>query len=82
MESYEAALEKASINMMKIIKSDPDLYTWFVNYNPAESSGFMYDTHPNVIRISTLVESDGHSGASFAVCMRMCKQKLKQKELL
>ena len=75
-------MERAVNNMIQVISSDIDLYTWFVNYNPPDSTGFMFDSHPNVIRISQLVDSDGHSGASFAICMRMAKKRLKQSAIL
>ena len=79
---YERMMEAAVNSMMNVIRSDIDLYTWFVNYTPSDSTGYMFDRHPNVARISTLVNSDGHSGASFGTCMRICKQRLRQAQLL
>ena len=75
-------MEIAVNNMMTKIRSNIDLYTWFVNYTPPDSTGFALDPHPNVRHISNLVSSDGHSGASFGTCMRICKQRLKQQQLL
>ena len=75
-------MEQSVNNMIRVIRSDIDLYTWFINYNPQDSTGFMFDSHPNVIRISQLVDSDGHSGASFAICMRMAKKRLNKSALL
>ena len=34
----------------------------------------MWTNHPNINKISELVYSDGHSGASFAICLRKSKK--------
>ena len=75
-------MEAAVKNMMNVIRSDIDLYTWFMNYTPCNSTGFTFDSHPNTIRISSLVNSDGHSGASFGTCMRICKKRFSQEQIL
>lgn len=80
MFSYEKEIDKAAIQMMEIIKSDTKLLNWFINYTP--SGGYMFNDNPNVIHISNLVEEAGarHSGASFGICMQICKKRLTEEK--
>mgnify|MGYP003661824503 CR=1 FL=1 len=66
MDDNDARLCEAT--MLAKIEASHDLGRWLVNYTPPNGVGFMFDSHPNTQRISRMVESDGHSGASFAGC--------------
>jgi hypothetical protein len=48
------------------------LWDWLENFTPEKDKGFMWSSSPEIGRIgsSPIVEADGHSGASFAFCMR------------
>ncbi len=47
-----------------------NLWDWLMNYTPEEGKGFMFSNSPEITAIGQATEADGHSGASFAVCMR------------
>ena len=63
---------EAEKNMLNVLLSNPKLRSWFVSYNP---NSYMFDPHPNLLRLSKLVDSDGHSGASFALCCHSVSRK-------
>ena len=63
----------AEANMIKVLNENPELKEWFMNY---EVPTYMFVDHPNVLKLEKLVDSDGHSGASFSLCCRSVKQKL------
>ena len=42
----------------------------FMKQNPPKNTGYLFWTAPEVRAISDAVSSDGHSGSSFAFCMR------------
>lgn len=52
--------------------SELNLWSWVATFNPKENEGFMWSDAPEINQIGRhpKVESDGHSGASFAWCMR------------
>ena len=75
---YDSMMEKAINNMMKVIEKDKELYDWFINYEPDNKNGYIYSSNDNLDKISKLVDSDGHSGASFSICLRMCKERFKE----
>lgn len=66
-------------NMINKIESDPKLLHWLVNYTPDHRAGFMYSDHPNINKIAALVHDDGHSGASFGLCLRSVQHQLRNK---
>ena len=74
MVSWEEAIKSSVNNMVLKIKNDADLYNWFINFEPDSNEGYMWTSHPNIKKISELVSSDGHSGASFAICLRETKK--------
>lgn len=67
------AAREAEDNMIKVIEERPDLAQWFREYNPPH---YMFNSHPNLDTISNLTESDGHSGASFALCCRAARNRM------
>ena len=74
MVSWEEAIKSSVNNMVLNIKNNPDLYNWFINFEPDNNKGYMWTSHPNLKRINELVSSDGHSGTSFAICLRETKK--------
>jgi hypothetical protein len=46
------------------------LWPWLHQYVPKPTEGFMFSWCPEIHAISVEVDSDGHSGSSFAYCMR------------
>ena len=65
--------KNAEINMMNALKSSPGLMEWFKGYNP---DSYAFNGHHNLHKLAILVDEDGHSGASFALCCRAVKNKL------
>ena len=47
-----------------------NLWTWVSNFTPEEGKGYMFTFTPELAKIGKETESDRHSGASFAYCMR------------
>jgi len=49
-----------------------NLWDWLENFTPEKDKGFMWSPAPEIGQIGhhPKVDSDGHSGASFAFCMR------------
>ena len=76
MESSNQYLEQCISNMLKVIQSDNNLIEYVTHFNGKD--GFMWDTDLRKYQISDAVDKDGHSGASFALCLRECQRRLKQ----
>ena len=45
-----------------------ELWEWFQEYEPEK--GFMWSNHDNIAAISSGLDNNNHSGASFGICMR------------
>jgi hypothetical protein len=65
-------------NMLSYIKSQEGLSEFVANFNG--KNGFMWSDDKRVNQIGNAVIEDGHSGASFALCLRRC-QSILNKEL-
>ena len=61
-------------NALLFIKTDPEMVDYVKTFN--EPNGFAWTQHPILEKISSATDKDGHSGASFAICLRICQQKL------
>jgi hypothetical protein len=48
-----------------------NLWEWLRTYSPEKDKGFMFSEHPNLTRINKSMKFDGHSGASYAITMRV-----------
>lgn len=48
-----------------------NLWEWLRVFTPHPNEGFMFTNHPNLDMISEALQSDGHSGGSFAATMRV-----------
>ena len=66
---YGTDFRPSLINMAKAI-TELELWNWMKTYTPEDGKGFMFSSHPNFHKISAKVDSDGHSGATFAYAMR------------
>lgn len=38
-----------------------------------QDTGFLFSTHPNMMKINALLTYDGHSGSSYAYTLRKCQ---------
>jgi hypothetical protein len=63
--------EKMLTNMYNAI-TELNLWHWLRTFTPEKKEGFMWSPAPEISQIGhhPKVDSDGHSGASFAWCMR------------
>lgn len=61
------------------IRSKPELVEFVRTFDG--ESGFMFTQDPRITEIDNALDSDGHSGASFACCLRGCQQILKEENL-
>lgn len=61
-------------NMLDILSTDDELMDWFMAYSPPH---YAFNTHPNIEKLAKMVQSDNHTEASFALCCRAIKNKLK-----
>lgn len=78
MSSYSPTFLSETDNLVAALNSNPELKNWLKDYTPDPRMGFMWSSHPNIFRIHSLVEDDGHSGASFALCLRNVQKIIKQ----
>lgn len=68
----------AENNMIRTLRNDRELKKWFMAFS---SPRYMFDPHTNLEKLGKLVDNDGHSGASFAICCRSVKKRLSLKDL-
>lgn len=47
-----------------------NLWDWLAAYSPPADKGFMFAACPELNAIAVATDAMGHSGASFALCMR------------
>lgn len=72
----EEHYEKQTQNALAVIK-ELQLEDFIKNFDNKET-GFMWSSDPRVQQIGEKLESDGHSGASFAFTLRECQRRLKE----
>ena len=77
----EEMLQKATTNMIDAINNLSEKDREFIlNYKPCINHGYSWDTGSDYNRIKNILsiktDSDGHSGASFSVCLRSAIEKL------
>lgn len=73
---------QASVNnMVNAINSNSEMKTFFMKYEPPDNRGYMFSTDPEFRKfdklLSEMVDSDGHSGSSYALCLRSAVSLLK-----
>ena len=71
-------MEQCVSNALAFIKKDSKMVDYIKNFN--DPRGFASTQHPMIDLIDNAVIADGHSGASFAICLRMCQRNLKNDE--
>ena len=67
-------MESCVNNALTFIKTDQEMVNYVKNFNG--SKGFAFTQHPIIEKISNATIADGHSGASFSICLRICQKKL------
>jgi len=74
----KAHMERAVKNMIEVLETYPYLKDWMIKWEPEKDKGYLWSNSIEVETLSKLVEpyGDGHSGASFAVCCRIVKERL------
>ena len=72
----EEHYEKQIQNALAVIK-ELQLEDFVKNFGD-EETGFMWSSDPRVQQIGEKLESDGHSGASFALTLRECQRRLNE----
>jgi hypothetical protein len=65
--------KQCEANMIRVLNNDDELKAWFMEYNPDH---YMFKNHPNLDKLARLTDSDGHSGASFALCCKSVKRQM------
>lgn len=63
-------MESAINNAMNVLNNNKHLREYVKNQ---KNESFMFSTDPEIIELNNLLNSDGHSGASFSICMRYCQ---------
>ena len=74
--SEQTHWDRCIANMMSHINNNTELLEYVI-HGPPEETGFMWDNSPLIAELANLTDSDGHSGASFACCLRACQSKLR-----
>ena len=72
----EKHFEMCVNNMKNAIKNNPDIHQWILSFKPEKDKGFMWTQHKYINNISNTVSDDGHSGCSFALCLRNAQREL------
>ena len=73
-------MDRCINNMMAHIRADNNIMDYVIK-GPNGDQGFMWDKSPHLDKLSNLTDADGHSGASFACCVRACQARLRQEQL-
>lgn len=59
-------------NALRYIRSKPELVAFVRDFD--SEGGFLWCSDPRLKEIDYAVDSDGHSSATFAWCMRACQR--------
>ena len=70
-------LHRYVANMLKVIMKDDKLKAFVISHEEP----FMFDKSKMLTDLDIALSSDGHSGASFACCLRQCQALLIQEKL-
>lgn len=79
MGHYVHTMDKCVANALSYIRSRQELIDCVRDFS--EPTGFMYSNNPLIVEIVNAVDEDGHSGASFSICMRRCQAALLAEQL-
>ena len=69
-------MERCVENMVQKIKENEELLKWFMDFKPNENEGYLFTDNINLSKIEKLVDNDGHSASSFALCLRLAKKEI------
>ena len=72
--NIDTYMEVCVKNALNFIKTEQKMIDYVKNFN--EPNGFAFTSHSIIEKISDATDSDGHSGASFSICLRICQKKL------
>ena len=72
--------ERCVKNAMTFLRNNPELAE-FVRTFSNDETGFLLSADPRLGTIEQALDADGHSGASFACCLRACQSKLRNMTL-
>ena len=82
----EANWERAVNLMITSIKSDNNMLDFFKRFIPDEDYGYAWSQDPQykyyVQILERLTNSTGHSGASFAICLREAVQRILSENII
>lgn len=75
LNRWSQLLDDSVQHMLQFLNENTNIKEFVKNFDD-NKKGFMFSSHPYVHAISSspLVEQDGHSGASFACCLRQCQK--------
>lgn len=75
LNRWSQSLDQSVQHMLQFLNENPNIKEFVKNFDDNQK-GFMFSSHPYIYAISAspLVDQDGHSGASFACCLRQCQQ--------
>ena len=72
---------QAVINMKNALKKNHNYLQFMLDFSPDENTGYAWSQNQEFKKISDFIENetytDGHSGASFAICLRTSIQEIK-----
>ncbi len=79
MTSEKNHWQRCVENAMAFLEARPELAD-FVKKFSNDDTGFVWSADPRISAIAEGLDKDGHSGASFACCLRACQQKLQLRD--
>ncbi len=60
----------------KVLESDPNAWNWMATVEPPSNTGYMFWNDPYLKKITANMD-DGHSGASYAISLRVAQKMAK-----
>jgi hypothetical protein len=82
MTDFDTMWRIAVDEMINAIKSDNNIYDFFITYEPRSDTGYAFSQDPRYKQYSDILDhitSDtGHSGSSFACCVRDAVTKIRE----
>ena len=69
-ESIFPAYDATLLQDMDDAITECGLWDWLKTFEPKKDEGFMFTDNQNIDKISSKLKYDGHSGHSFAWCLR------------
>jgi len=86
MSDFDTMWREAVEQMSNAIKSDNNIYDFFITFEPDETTGYIFSQDNRYKLYSDILEqktsSTGHSGASFACCIREAVSQIRNENLV